>query len=192
MVVVAVVVVVCVHKVESFFASLNLTRHPHLSLWVFSPILYALITIILFNQQFQMIGRRRGSSGNGNRKKKKLSNCRISLNDDMFASTTINYRLVPFLGRIENASIIPMRSDPIRSVRSFQPYDRLLGRSIARSLVGSFIHSFCLFICGSISVAHFQLPLQYIVYLYIYIQAKAKDRFESGQCLFHVMTWLSA
>lgn len=48
-------------------------------------ILYAVIAIILCNQQFHTID-----------KKKRLSNCRVALNDDTFVSTTINYRLQPF------------------------------------------------------------------------------------------------
>lgn len=159
-----VVVAVVVHKLESFFASLNLTRHPHLSLWVFSPILYALITIILFDQQFQMIGRRRGSSdSNNSNREKKLSNCRISLNDDMFASTTINYRLVPFFGpnreRKHNTNTI--RSDPFG--RLFAPTVRSFAWSIARSLVAWFIHSFVRsFVCL------FVVPFQSLIFNYRY------------------------
>lgn len=105
----------------------------------------------------------------------------------MFVSTTINYRLVPFFGPNRERK---HNTNTIRSfVCSFQPYDRLLGRSIDRWFIHSVVRSFvCLFVAPFRSLI---FNYRYNIY-YIYIEAKATDRFESGQWLFHVMTWLSA
>lgn len=168
-------------NLKAFSASLNLTRHPHLSLWVFSPILYAIITIILFNQQFQMIEEEEEAAEN---KTFKLSDFfewwYVCKHDNKLSFGAF------FWAAIENANIIP-----IRSVRSFVPtvrsLVRLLAWSFVRSLVSSFIHSFvCLFICGSISVVHFQLPLQYT---YIFI-SKRKQKIDLNRASAYFMSWL--